>query len=125
MQFAFKKTHSTNLCVFALNEVIKYYRRFNTLVYVCFLDIKSAFDRVSYINFFFYKLVIHGVPKYRVLLLQHWYVTQRIYIRWGNTGSEAFNMNNGIRQGSLISPYLFNVRLSAEISLMSYCQPNG
>ena len=87
MQFGFKKELSSDLSIFALKEVINYYRNFNTLVFICFLDLKSAFDRVSY-NELFCKLVTREVHKYLVLLLQHWYITQRINVRWGNTCSE-------------------------------------
>ena len=29
-------------------------------------------------------------------------------IRWGGTYSTSFNVTNGVRQGSILSPYLFN-----------------
>ena len=43
-QYGFKKYHSTEICVFSLKEVINYYRKLNTPVFTCFIDIKSAFD---------------------------------------------------------------------------------
>ena len=30
-------------------------------------------------------------------------------IRWGGTYSTFFNASNGVRQGSILSPYLFNI----------------
>ena len=45
-QFGFKSAHSTETCVFAVKEVIDYYLSLNTPVFACFIDIKSAFDRV-------------------------------------------------------------------------------
>ena len=47
-QFGFKSGHSTELCIYALKEIIDFYRNLNSPVFLCFLDIKSAFDRVSY-----------------------------------------------------------------------------
>ena len=108
MQFGFKKGLSTDMCIFALKEVINYYKKLNTPVFICFLDLRSAFDRVSY-NELFCKLVHRKVPLYLIRLLQGWYSTQNIYVRWNNTYSDGFKMKNGIRQGSVLSPHLFNV----------------
>ena len=40
-QFAYKKGHSTDLCIFTLKECIRYHTVCNTLMYVCFLDSKQ------------------------------------------------------------------------------------
>ena len=107
-QFGFKSKHSTELCIFALKEVIQYYKHLNTPIFVCFIDIKSAFDRVSFWKLFT-KLLDRGTPLHLVELLEYWYTTQQLFIKWGNYESQSFNMSNGIRQGSMLSPYLFNV----------------
>ena len=107
-QFGFKAKHSTDMCIFALKETINYYRGLNTPVFVCFLDIKSAFDRVSH-GKLFNKLIDRGTPYYLVEILRVWYHEQRLCVAWGSTKSSFFHMANGIRQGSLISPYLFNL----------------
>ena len=107
-QFGFKPNHSTEMCVFALKEVINYYRCLNTPIYLVFIDIKSAFDRVSYWELFI-KLIDRGTPLHIVLMLKFWYISQSLLVSWGNSLSEPFNMGNGIRQGSILSPYLFNV----------------
>ena len=96
------------MCVYALKEIIDYYQQLNTPVFVCFLDLKSAFDRVSY-NELFCKLLERNVPLYLVKLLNMWYTSQNLFVGWGKCCSRGFKMTNGIRQGSLISPYLFNV----------------
>ena len=107
-QWGFKKEHSTEMCVYALKEVINYYRKLSSPVFVCFLDLKSAFDRVSYRRLF-RKLLYRRVPLYLVRILRNWYESQILYVAWGSSRSSPFTMGNGIRQGSLISPYLFNV----------------
>ena len=38
-----------------------------------------------------------------------WYCTQKFHVRWGNTLSTGFNVTNGVRQGGILSPILFNV----------------
>ena len=107
-QFGFKSKHSTELCIYALKETIQYYKHLNTPVFVCFIDIKSAFDRVSFWKLFS-KLLDRGTPLYLIELLIYWYTTQQLFIRWGTAESQPFSMTNGIRQGSILSPYLFNI----------------
>ena len=77
-------------------------------MFACFLDIKSAFDKVSY-NRLFCKLLDRGVPLFIVLLLDNWYSSQRLFAYWNGIRSDYFMMKNGIRQGSILSPKLFNL----------------
>ena len=44
-----------------------------------------------------------------VRILVYWYTHQKFYVRWGSSTSEAFGVSNGVRQGGVLSPYLFNV----------------
>ena len=47
-QFGFKKQHSTDMCIFTVKSVIKYYTKQKSSVYTCFLNAAKAFDRVSH-----------------------------------------------------------------------------
>ena len=111
-QFGFKPSSSTEDCIFLIMEVINYYRALNTPIFACFIDIKSACDRVRYDNCFF-KLIDRNVPKYIIFLLVSWYRSQRLYVKWGSSLSNEFSMKNGIRQGSLLKRqvHVFSVRL--------------
>ena len=51
-QFGFKEKHSTSQCTFVLNEVVHYYNKNNSDVYVMMLDASKAFDRIEYIKLF-------------------------------------------------------------------------
>ena len=77
-------------------------------MFLCFLDIKKAFDRVNFSKLF-KKLLARSVPVYIVKFIAHWYTSQKIMIRWGNSLSDPFTVSNGIKQGGLLSPYLFNL----------------
>ena len=46
-QFRFKKQHSTDMCIFAVKSVSKYYTKQKSSVYTCFLVAAIAFDRVN------------------------------------------------------------------------------
>ena len=40
-----------------------------------------------------------------VRLLVNWYTQQSMQIRWGRCYSSLFSVTNGVRQGSILSPY--------------------
>ena len=50
------------------------------------------------------------------MVLIFWYASQSLFIRWGSSTSAQFRMANGIRQGSILSPVLFNLYID-ELSL--------
>ena len=59
-QFGYKKGHSTDLCIYALKEFIKYYKKRSTSVFVTMLDASKAFVRV-YFWLLFDKLITRSV----------------------------------------------------------------
>ena len=107
-QFDFKKDHSTDLCIYALKEYIEYYKNRHTSVFVTMLDASKAFDRVNF-WLLFQKLLSRNVPLFIVRILAMWYTHQKMCIRWGNAISPSFIVSNGVKQGGIISPILFNV----------------
>ena len=72
------------------------------------LDASKAFDRLNY-WLLFDKLIKKHVPLFIIKLLCFWYTSQKMFVRWGATTSTQFTVSNGVKQGGLISPILFNV----------------
>ena len=96
------------MCIFALNEILDHYNSQNSTIFMCFIDASKAFDRICHSKLF-EKLVQRGVPMYLVRILAFWYANQQMQVKWGNSLSATFNVSNGVRQGSILSPSLFNV----------------
>ena len=107
-QFGFKPKQNTEMCIFALKEPILKYRALNSNVYSCFLDASKAFDRVNHSKLFD-TLAKRGVPLYIIRIMRFWYTSQTMYVRWNNVMSSGFKVTNGVRQGGILSPYLFCV----------------
>ena len=107
-QFGFKKGHATDMCVFVMKEVINFYGSLSSPVYSCMLDSSKAFDRVNHFHLFS-KLLKRNMPKLLIRLLYVWYRTQTFVVKWNNILSKPFNVINGVRQGGVLSPKLFNV----------------
>ena len=79
----------------------------NGSVFTCFLDASKAFDRVND-RILFTKLGNRGTTQYIIRILSFWYANQQMCIRWGGTYSTSFNVSNGVRQGSILSPVNLN-----------------
>ena len=98
-----------------LKETTALIKRLSTLIVFLmlvsspvFLDTSKAFDRVNH-SILFVKFSNRGIPKYDIRVLSYWYENQQMCVRWGGTYSTFFSVTNWVRQGSILSPYVFNV----------------
>ena len=127
-QFGFKEAHGTDLCIFTLKQVIEFYRLQGSPVYICYLDASKAFDRINHWTLFT-KILKRDIPTIIVRLLVFWYTHQQFCVRWGQTISSLFITSNGVRQGGIMSPILFNVYmndLSIKLTKLGVgCKING
>ena len=108
LQFGSKKELSTAQCTFSMLEVIDYYNVNKSSVCSLQLDATKAFDRVNYCKLFAELLKRNICPLLlRLLLLM--YTRQSLRVKWGNTVSSEFTVSNGVKQGGVLSPILFDI----------------
>ena len=103
------------MCIFLLKQTVSYYVNKDTPVFSAFLDASKAFDRTNH-NLLFAKLIKCNVPMCIVRLLLSWYRQQTMQVKWGTNYSSPFTVTNGVRQGGVLSSYLFAVYLD-ELSI--------
>ena len=77
-------------------------------VYVAALDISKAYDKVNHYKLFS-SLISAGLPKWFNDLLLCWYEKLVVTVRWNGCFSYEFCVQSGVRQGSSLSPSIFNV----------------
>ena len=90
--------------------VADYYRRHGSPPYACTLDDSKGFDR-CYWKVIFRRLLDRQLPAVVVRVLLFVYMQQTAWVVWGPTRrcSTSFNLTNGTRQGSVISPVVWCV----------------
>ena len=109
LQFGYQRNSSTILCSWTMRECINYFANRGSSIYLCLLDLTKAFDHVKLNNLF--KKLVERLPILFVRLLIYTYMMQQCYVNWNNHKSETFAVKNGVRQGAVASPVLFNIYL--------------
>ena len=119
LQFGFKESISTTMCTATLKETVLWYNNKGSNVHALFLDASKAFDRVHFIKLF-NKLLDRQLPPTLLRCLLFMYTKQVLQVKWSSKTSESFNVSNGVKQGSILSPTLFAVYMDDLLSLLSH-----
>jgi hypothetical protein len=98
------------MCTFVVRETVQYYLNKGTDVNAVLLDASKAFDRVHYVKLFRI-LLAKGLCPLVARFLALMYTQQGLRVKWGEFTSEYFSVSNGVKQGGVLSPHLFNVHL--------------
>ncbi|RUS80469.1 hypothetical protein EGW08_011785 [Elysia chlorotica] len=111
-QFGFVPGRGTTDAIFVVRQLQEKYLAANKRLYMAFVDLEKAFDRVprKVIRWAMRKL---GVEEWIVRLVQSMYANARSQVRVGDGYSEEFEVKVGVHQGSVLSPLLFIVILEA------------
>ena len=90
------------------SDPVNYYVNNGSRVFCGFLDASKAFDRVVHAGLFL-KPIQRKIPLIFLDLVITWYSCLFCRVKWGDSYSEWFLVTAGVRQGGILSPYLFNV----------------
>ena len=83
-------------------------REFLKNIYFFFIDYAKAFDCVDH-NTLCKILEEMGIPDHLTCLLRNLYASQEAAVGTGHGTTDWFQIGKGVRQGSILSPCLFNL----------------
>lgn len=111
LQGGFQKGLGCLMTSFMLRESIYFAKENHSRLYVCFLDVRKAFDCVWH-DGLFYKLYNMGIDKAIFSILQNLYTGMSSCVKFKGCKSGWFPILQGTRQGGVISPFLYLVFLN-------------
>ena len=106
-QFGFTAGVSTADTCFLLKEVIYENTKNKNRVTATFIDLSKAFDKVNHF-ILGKKLLKKNIPVDIVFILMHYLRNQFAVVKWKGAYSDWFVVDTGVRQGGVLSPFLFN-----------------
>lgn len=108
-QGGFRSGYRTTDHIFILKTLInKYLDNHKKKLYFCFVDFKKAFDSVNR-NKLFQKIERKGIGGNFLNIIKDMYFNTLYSCKFGDTYSEPFLANLGVKQGDSLSPTLFNI----------------
>ena len=90
-----------------LNDVISHCKSQNSPLFLASLDAEKCFDSICHTSLFV--KLIDLIPMYHWSFLYTWYGKLHAMVKWNGQYSPIFSVTRGTRQGSILSPDLFNI----------------
>ena len=114
------KISTTDACMI-LKEVVSYNTGKKSKVYANFIDLSKAFDMVDHF-ILGEKLLNSGLPYDIVIILCRYLRNQSARITWKGKCGNYKHIDQGVRQGGILSPFLFNFYINSIIDNISSLQ---
>ncbi len=107
-QFGFKGNSSCSHAIKLLKLLIKICNLRLRKCFICMLDASKAFDKVERVRLW-NKLFDFGVNVAIIFAIIAYYDASEMVVINGNDISHRFKTTNGVRQGGILSPKLYNI----------------
>ena len=98
--------------LFILRRMQEKFREKEKKLYMCFVDLEKAFDRVTR-KVMKWALRKKSLPEVLVKAVMSLYQGSRTKVRVGSGFSEEFGVRVGVHQGSVLSPLIFAIVVDA------------
>ena len=107
-QFGFTSDASTIHAELLIRDTISHYNSKDSPVYICSLDAEKAFDSCNWYILFKKLKDQNNLPDVVLRFLIKLYTNGEASTKYRNFISSPFRLAQGVRQGSVLSPYLYN-----------------
>ena len=108
VQDGFRKGRGTRNQIANIHWIIDKAKEFQKNIYFCFIDYAEIFDWMDH-NKLSKILKEMGILDHLICLLRNLYSSQEATVRTGHRTTDWFQVGNGVGQGCILSPCLFNL----------------
>ena len=116
-QFGFRPGRSCTDAIFTLRRIIEISKEFQKKLAIHFIDFKKAFDSVN--REAMWKILrYYGIPEKIIRMVQAFYSNCQCRIQLKNHISDAFEILTGVKQGDVLSPFLFLLVIDFGLRMM-------
>ena len=118
-QCGFRPNRSTTDMMFVVRRLQEIGRKAEVSLFMCFIDLQKAYDTVDR-TLLWQVLTRIGVPTQMIAVIQQFHNGMRAcYVRPDDgVCSDWFEVEQGLRQGCVLSPLLFNIFFAAVLTVV-------
>ena len=110
--------------IFSARQLLEKCKEQNLPLYQCFIDLSKAFDTVN--RLILWKILLKsGCPEIFVGLIRSLHNGMKARVSFNGTLSEEISINNGVKQGDISAPKLFNIYFSLVFLVAFYENSDG
>ena len=109
-QAGFRRGRSCSEQIFTLRNIIEQSTELQQPVFINFIDFKKAFDSVHR-DTLWHIVRIYGILARYINIFKSLYQDSRCCVRTDDGTTDFFNINTGVRQGCVLSPFLFLIAI--------------
>src|SRR6218665_3051372 len=107
-QAGFRKARGTRDHIANMRWIMESQLEYGKEVHICFIDYSKAFDCINQ-ELLWKTLLEMGISKHLIQLLKGLYENQSAVIRTEFEDTDRFKIKKGVRQGCILSLFLFNL----------------
>ena len=117
-QCGFRPDHSTTDIMFVVCRLQEDGRKAGVSLFMCLIDLQKANNTVDR-TLLWQVLTRIGVPPQVMVVIQQFYDGMRVGMRsYDGVSSDWFEVEQGLRQGCVLSPLLFNIFFAAVLNVV-------